>query len=166
MLSCVFEFFNLFGIFSHRVFQTWFVCHKKWHTSLFGIYYCVEMVRIKNNSHMLVITCSVAFFRFCNLFALSRIKWFKLGLFATKHGIENYLVYNNFLKWLESKTMFICLILCARVRFLGFFSVFGTFSHKVVHTWFVCHEKLHTSLFCIYYCVEKVRIENNTHRNG
>ena len=37
--------------------QAWFVSHETWRTTLFGINYCVEMVRIENNSHMLEITC-------------------------------------------------------------------------------------------------------------
>ena len=48
-----------------------------------------------------------------------------------------------------------------QVAFLRFCKLFGTFSHKVVQTWFVCHEIWHTTLFRIYYCVEKLRIENN-----
>ena len=45
----------LFVNFARKVGQTWFVMHETWHTTLFGIYYCVEMVRIDNNSHMLEI---------------------------------------------------------------------------------------------------------------
>ena len=41
----------------HKVAQTWFVLHETWHTTLFGIYYSVEVVRIENNSDMLEITC-------------------------------------------------------------------------------------------------------------
>ena len=44
----------------HKVGQNWFVLHETWHTTLFGMYYCVEVVRIENNSHMLNITCQVA----------------------------------------------------------------------------------------------------------
>ena len=43
--------------FSHKVVQTSFVCDETWHTTLFDIYYCVEMVIIENNSHMLDIMC-------------------------------------------------------------------------------------------------------------
>ena len=45
------------------------------------------------------------------------------------------------------------------MRFYGFLSVFGTFSHKVAKTWFVLHETWHTTLFGIYYFVEVVKIE-------
>ena len=38
------------------VVQTWFVLHETWHTILFGIYYCVEVVRIVNHCHILNIT--------------------------------------------------------------------------------------------------------------
>ena len=89
----------------HKV--TWFVLHKTWHTTLFDIYYCVEVVQIVNNSHMLEITCLVAI--------------------------------------------------------LGFLSVFGTFVHNVAQTWFVLHENWHTTLFRIYYVVEVVRMENDSH---
>ena len=36
--------------------------HETWHTTLFGIYNCVEVVRIENNCHMLEIKGQVAFF--------------------------------------------------------------------------------------------------------
>ena len=49
------------------------------------------------------------------------------------------------------------------LRFLGFLSIFGNFAHKVAQTWFVLHETWHTTLFRIYYCVEVVRIENDSH---
>ena len=35
------------------------VWQQTWHTTLFGIYYCVEMVRIENNSHLLDIKFKV-----------------------------------------------------------------------------------------------------------
>ena len=48
--------FKIFDTFSHKVVQTWFVCYATLHIKLFGsIYYCSEMVRIENNSHMLEI---------------------------------------------------------------------------------------------------------------
>ena len=37
-------FVSVFGSFSHKVVQTLFVSHETWHTTLFGIFYCVEMV--------------------------------------------------------------------------------------------------------------------------
>ena len=43
------------------------------------------------------------------------------------------------------------------VPFKGFFSVYGTFSDKVVRTWFVWHETWNTSLFGICYCVESLQ---------
>ena len=45
--------FSVFGIFSHKVVQTCFVWHETWQTTLFGIFYCFEMVRIKIDSNML-----------------------------------------------------------------------------------------------------------------
>ena len=58
MLSCDFKgILSVFGTFRHKVAQTWFVLHETWQKTLFGIYYCVEMVRIENHSNMLEITC-------------------------------------------------------------------------------------------------------------
>ena len=53
-------FLSVFWTYANKVAQTWFVLHETWHTTVFGIYYCVEVVRIENNSHMLSITCHVA----------------------------------------------------------------------------------------------------------
>ena len=44
------------------------------------------------------------------------------------------------------------------VAFLAFLSLFGTYSLKVVHTYFVWHETWHTTLIGISYCIEMVRI--------
>ena len=44
---------SVFCTFANKVAQTWFVLHETWHTTLFGMYYCVEVVRIENHSHML-----------------------------------------------------------------------------------------------------------------
>ena len=38
------------------VAQTWIVLYETSHTTLFGIYYCVQEVRIENHRHMLEIT--------------------------------------------------------------------------------------------------------------
>ena len=48
---------SVFGDFTHKVAQSWFVFHATQHTTLFGIYYCVEVVRIENHSHVLEIKC-------------------------------------------------------------------------------------------------------------
>ena len=50
-------FLYFFGTFAHKVAQTWFVLHETWHLALFGIYYCIDLVRIENHSNMLEITC-------------------------------------------------------------------------------------------------------------
>ena len=47
---------SFFGSFAHNVAQTWFVFHETWHTTLFGIYYFVEVVRILYHSHILNIS--------------------------------------------------------------------------------------------------------------
>ena len=57
-------FLSAFGTFVHRVVQILFVWHETGKTILFGICNCVKRVKIQNNSHMLEITCNVAFFRF------------------------------------------------------------------------------------------------------
>ena len=50
-------FLSIFVTFAHKVARTWFILHETWHTILFGIYYCVEVIRIENHRHMLEITC-------------------------------------------------------------------------------------------------------------
>ena len=48
---------NSVGSFVHKVAQTWCVLHETWHATLFGKYYCVEVVRINNHSYMVEIMC-------------------------------------------------------------------------------------------------------------
>ena len=50
-------FLSTFGTVVHKVAKIWFVLHEAWHTTLFGIYYCVEVFRIENHSQMLQIMC-------------------------------------------------------------------------------------------------------------
>ena len=50
-------FLSVVCTFAHNVAQTCFVLHESWHTALFGIYYCVEVDRIENDSHTLEIKC-------------------------------------------------------------------------------------------------------------
>ena len=88
----------------------------------------------------------------------------KVGLLFMKLRTQHYLLYVIVSKWLESKKIAICLKLRGKLRFcFVFLIVFGTFSHKLVQTRFVCKETWHTTLFGIFYCVELGRIENNTH---
>ena len=47
------EFLSIFSTFWHKVAQTWCTLHETWQTTVFGIYYCVEVVIIKKHSHML-----------------------------------------------------------------------------------------------------------------
>ena len=56
-----------------------------------------------------------------------------------------------------------CVKLRAKLRFSGFLSVFGNFSHEVVQAWFIYDETWHTKLFGINYSDEVFGIENNTH---
>ena len=51
-----YAFLNVFGTFALKVAQTWFLLHETWHTTLFGIYYFVEVFTIESHSHMLEIT--------------------------------------------------------------------------------------------------------------
>ena len=58
MLSCDFNgFLCVFGTFAHQVAQSWFVLLETWHTTLFGMYYCIEVVRIENHNQMLESMC-------------------------------------------------------------------------------------------------------------
>ena len=52
--------------------------------------------------------------------ALTRLKSLKLGLFSMKLGTQHYLVCIIVLKWLELKTIVICLELHAKLQFLAF----------------------------------------------
>ena len=91
------------------------------------------------------------------------IKWFKLSLFARKLSIKHYFVYLILLKWWQSKTIVIRFKLYAKLRVSCFLSIFGVFSLTVVQTWFVWQEAWHTTLFWIYYCLEIVRVQDNSH---
>ena len=42
--------------FAHKLAKTWFVLDETWHTTLFGIYYCVEVVEIVYHNHILNIS--------------------------------------------------------------------------------------------------------------
>ena len=80
-----------------------------------------------------------------------------------KQLTQYYLVYIIVLKWLDLKTFVTCLKLRAKFLFKVFLTFFVTFSQKVVQTWFVWHDTWFTTLFGISYCVEMVRIENNSY---
>ena len=73
---------SFFATFAHKVDKTWFVLHETWHTTLFSIYYCTEVVRIENHSHMLEITSYVAILWVFKLFSTLALKvdqtWFVL----------------------------------------------------------------------------------------
>ena len=80
-----------------------------------------------------------------------------------KHHTQYYLIYIIALKWLEFKTIVICVKLRAKFRFYGVLNFYGTFSHKTVQILFVWHETWHTKIFGTYYFIEIVRNENNYH---
>ena len=52
----ILRFLSFFSTFAHKVTQIWFVLHETLHTTLFGICYCVEVVRIVSHFHILNIT--------------------------------------------------------------------------------------------------------------
>ena len=81
-----------------------------------------------------------------------------------KLGTQHYLVHINVFKWLEMKTIVICFKFRAKLRFSGFLSFFDTYSLKVVQTWLKWHKTCHTTLFGIFYIIEMVTIENNSHK--
>ena len=58
-----------FGTFAPKVTQTWFFLHETLHTTLFGIYYCVECIRFINHRHILNITWLVVILSFFGTFA-------------------------------------------------------------------------------------------------
>ena len=95
---------------------------------------------------------------FLAFLALSRIKWFKLGFFGTKLGTEHYLVYVIVVKWLESKTIVICLKLSAKLRFWVFFLTFLVLSRIKGFKLGLFGTTWHTILFRICYFAEMVWI--------
>ena len=50
-------FLSIFVTFPHELAQTLFVLHEISYTTLSGLYYFVETVRIENHGRMLEITC-------------------------------------------------------------------------------------------------------------
>ena len=71
-ISCKFAFlwfFKRFCTYSYIVVHTWFIWHKISNTILFDICYCAEMLNFEKNSHMLEITCKVAFLRLFKVFS-------------------------------------------------------------------------------------------------
>ena len=61
-------FLSFFGTFGPKVDQTWFVLRETWRTTLFGKYYFVEVVLIKNHGHMQDITCQDAIYLLLSFF--------------------------------------------------------------------------------------------------
>ena len=80
-----YDFLSVFGTFAHKVAQTWFVLHETWHTTLFGIYYCIKMVKIKNHSHMLKLRVQYRFYWFLSIF----------GTFAHKVGQKRFVLHKT-----------------------------------------------------------------------
>ena len=130
--------------------QPWCVCQENG-TQHFLVY----IIRLKRLESKTIVICLIlrpnCIFEVCfSVLDTFSHKVVQIGLFDIKNGTHHYLVYIIVLKWLESKTIIICLILRAKLRFWGFFSVLGNLWHNVVQTLFVCQEKWYTSLFGIY----------------
>ena len=101
------------------------------------------MARIENNSHMLEFTCKVvSLMFFLAILAFSRIKWFTLCLFGTKHGIQHHWVYVIQLKWLHHWVyeLFVAFLALSRLKW---------FKHGLFGT------KLRTQYYLVYVIVLK-----------
>ena len=142
MLSCFFKVFKAFLVVSRIKWSKLGLFGTTHGTRHYFLYFIVlNWLESKTIVICLKLGSKFRFLRFVErFFAVSRIKWFKLGLFDTKLGTQHYLVYIIVLNWLESRTIFISFTLHAKLVFLRFLSVFVTFLHKVVQTWFVWHE--------------------------
>ena len=62
-LFSILRVFSFFGNFVLKVAHCWFNLHETWHTTLFVIYYYVEVVRIEIHSHILELTCYLRVFK-------------------------------------------------------------------------------------------------------
>ena len=84
--------------------------------------------------------------------------WFVWHEICTQH----YLVYIILLKWLELKTLVICLKLRAKflLKNFKFFWHFLTLSYS--NLVYLARNMAHNTIF-IYYCFKMVRIEKNSH---
>ena len=122
------RFLSVFGTFSHKVVKTFLVCHETWHTTLFGVKYVLKLLELKTLVICLILCARLRFWGFLAFIILYRIKWFQLGFFTTKYVTQHYLEYIILSKSLELKTIAICLLLSAKLRFLGFVS-FLALSH-------------------------------------
>ena len=127
------------------------------HNSIWFILFCWNGYKRKKYSYGLYYVLSYVVEVFKASLELSRIKWLKLGLFATKNSILHYLAYIFVLKCLKSKSIVIFLIIRPKLCFWGFLSVFDTLSHKIFQIWFVCHEKLHTTIVVFLILRAKLR---------
>ena len=143
------SFLSFLDNYSLKVVQTWYVLHETWHTTPFGTYYCFEIVRINKNNHMLEITCEVAFLSLLSFFGTYSIKvvknWF---VWHETWHIILFGIYNYF-EMVRIEKIVIYFKLCAKLQFFAFLNIFGTYSLKLVQTWFVWHKTRHKKLFGI-----------------
>ena len=125
MLSCVFEIFlSVFGNFTHKVVQTWFVFHETQHITLFGIYYWVEMVIIKKIVIFFKLRAKLRFLGFLKRFGhfLSKSGW---NFVCLPRNSARITILLFLLGWkFRIKKQVICLKLRAKLRFWCFSSVF------------------------------------------
>ena len=64
-----FRFYSFFFCtYSLQGVEIWFVSHETWNTTVFAMYFGVEMLGVENNSRMLGVTFEVAFLRFLEFF--------------------------------------------------------------------------------------------------
>ena len=70
----LYGFLSFFASFARKVNQTWFLLHETWHTTLFSIYYSIEVVIKKLYSYARNYELSCDFMGFYAFLALSRIK--------------------------------------------------------------------------------------------
>ena len=61
------KFFFFFCCYSLKGVEIWFVGHETWNTTVFAMYFVVEMLKIENKSRILGVTFEVAFLRFLKL---------------------------------------------------------------------------------------------------
>ena len=124
-------------------------CIKRFKLGLFGMklgtqHYSVYFIVLKWLESKTTVLCfklrvKLRFWGFLSVFGTFPHKVVKLGLFGAKHGTQYYSVYIIVLNRFQSKTIVICLKLCAKMRFWVFLNVFVTFSYKTVETRLVWH---------------------------
>ena len=126
MLFCMFDVFESFLALSRiKRCKVGMFCMKLGTKHIWYISLCWNFNNRKQLSYAWNCMLSCVLMVFWAFLALSRIKWFKLGLFCMKLGTQNYLVHSIVMKWLELKTIVICFKLRVKSRFCGFLTFFA-----------------------------------------